>query len=177
MSDPSSIDQPPVDPDEYRSLIGLFATGVGIVTARYGDRRYAMTANSITSASTDPLLVLVSFMRESDTGKAVSRSGRFGLSVLETKYGRAVARHCASKHNQSESVDQLADLSTCEGPHGIPLINGALECLTCIVEQTHSVGDHDVAFGRATRVPECQGIGEPLIFYDSQFWQLDQPAR
>ena len=176
MSEPDSMSPPPVDPGEYRSLIGRFATGVGIVTAHHGERRYAMTANSITSASADPPLVLVSFMRESDTGDAVRRSGRFGVSILEAEQGRAIAGRCARKLDPQESGNQLSGISTHEGPDRVPLIAGALECMACVVDQIHTIGDHDVVIGRAVRVPESEAPGEPLVFYDGRFWRLDQQA-
>lgn len=170
-------DAKPVDPADYRKLIGLFATGVGIVTATHRGRRFAMTANSITSASSEPLLVLVSFMRDSDTGEAVHRSARFGLSVLGAEQGEVLARRCASKLDPGDQGDQLTGVPTYEGPGGIPLIAGALECLACAVEQTHAIGDHDVVIARAERVaaPEAPDA-EPLVFYDGGFWRLDRRA-
>lgn len=177
MSADRSGDARPVDPADYRRLIGLFATGVGIVTATHRGRRFAMTANSITSASTDPLLVLVSFMRDSDTGEAVHRSARFGLSVLEAQRGETVARKCARKLDPGDPGDQLTGIPTHEGPGGLPLIAGALECLVCTVEQTHAMGDHDVVIARAERVVEAEAPdAEPLVFYDGAFWRLERRA-
>ncbi len=160
-----------VDPRLYRELIGKFATGVGVVTALLSEGQYAMTANSITSVSLTPPLVLVSFMRDSDTGQAVRESGRFGLSILDSAGGREVARLCAGKLS-AEGDNQLAALPTQTGPHDLPLIEGAIECLVCSVEQIHTVGDHDVVIARTESVPAAQGSGEPLVFFDGSFWQL-----
>ncbi len=178
MSDADAAHQTadPIDPAAYRRMIGRFATGVAIVTAAQGDQRFAMTANSITSVSREPLLVLASFMRDSDTGAAVRRSGRFGLSILEAEGGRELASRCAGKLEPSEGTDQLTGVATCLGPDGVPLIDGALECLLCTVEQIHTIGDHDVAIGRGQRVPEAEGPGEPLVFYDGGFWRLGVPS-
>ena len=165
-----------VDPQAYREMIGRFATGVGIVTAEYAGQRFAMTANSITSVSTNPLLVLASFMRESETGAAVSRSGRFGLSILEAQAGRDIAKRCAGKLDPRRAEDQLTGIATYRGPDGIPLIEGALECMVCAVEQLHAIGDHDVVIGRASRVPEAEAKGEPLVFYDGRFWSLEESS-
>lgn len=54
----------PVDPDHYRKAIGRLATGVSIVTTRAGDIDHAMTVNSLTSVSLEPVLILVSVERE-----------------------------------------------------------------------------------------------------------------
>jgi flavin reductase (DIM6/NTAB) family NADH-FMN oxidoreductase RutF len=165
----------PVDPRLYRELIGNFATGVGVVTALLGEQQYAMTANSITSVSLAPPLVLVSFMRDSDTGRAVHKSGRFGLSILDSADGRDVARLCAGKLS-AEGDNQLDALPTHIGPHDLPLIDGAIECLVCSVEQIHTVGDHDVVIARTEPVPAAQGSGDPLVFFDASFWQLAREA-
>ena len=172
MSEPSGDAGGPVDPGSYRAAIGRFATGVTIVTATHRGRRLAMTANSITSISLEPRLVLASFMHESDTGAAVRSSGRFGLSVLEAELGRDIARRCAGKLDPQEGDDQLAGIATYTAPDGLALIDGALECLICSVEQIHTVGDHDVVIGRAERVPEAEAPGEPLVFYNGGFWRL-----
>ena len=162
-------------PVAYRALIGRFATGVGIVTAAHAGRRLAMTANSITSISLEPRLLLASFMHDSETGAAVRGSGRFGLSILEAERGRDIARRCAGKLDPQEGDDQLAEIATCTGPDGLALIEGALECLTCSVEQIHSVGDHDIVVARARRVPEAEAAGEPLVLYEGTFWRLGEP--
>ena len=162
--------------EAYREMIGRFATGVGVVTAAHAGQRFAMTANSITSVSVSPRLLLASFMRDSETGAAVRKSGRFGLSILEADTGPSVARRCAVKLDPHDGDDQLAGIATYVGPDGIPLIQGALECFVCAVEQLHSIGDHDVAIGRAVRVPEAEAVGEPLVFYEGSFWLLDESS-
>ena len=171
MSEPEELE--PVDPRLYRELIGKFATGVGVVTALHGERPYAMTANSITSVSLVPMLVLVSFMRDSDTGRAVHKSGRFGLSILDSADGREIARVCTGKLS-ADGDNQLAAIPTYTGPHDLRFIHGAIECLVCTVEQIHTIGDHDVVIARTEPVPAAQGTGDPLVFFDGSFWQLAQ---
>lgn len=52
-----------IDPREYRRTIGLFATGVTVITVRVGGVTHGMTANAVTSVSIDPLLTLVCIQR------------------------------------------------------------------------------------------------------------------
>ena len=73
---------------------------------------------------------------------------------------------------RKEGDDQLAGIATYTAPDGLALIDGALECLICSVEQIHTVGDHDVVIGRAERVPEAEAPGEPLVFYNGGLWRL-----
>src|SRR4051812_50037870 len=48
-----------VDPRTYRNTIGLFASGVTVITTRLGDVVHGMTANAVSSVSLDPTLLLV----------------------------------------------------------------------------------------------------------------------
>jgi flavin reductase (DIM6/NTAB) family NADH-FMN oxidoreductase RutF len=49
----------PVDPGRFRTAFGRFATGVSVVTCLVEGADHAMTANSLTSVSLDPPLILV----------------------------------------------------------------------------------------------------------------------
>ncbi|MFQ5426708.1 MAG: flavin reductase family protein, partial [Gaiellales bacterium] len=150
----------PLDGDLYRRAIGRFATGVTIVTALHEGRRLAMTANSLTSASIDPPLVLVCFMHDSETGAAVRASRRFALNVLDADRGPDLARRCAAKAEPGR--DQLADVRTRDGPFGMPLIEGALECLSCEVNLIRTVGDHDLVIAAGAHLEPAHDGTEPL---------------
>jgi flavin reductase (DIM6/NTAB) family NADH-FMN oxidoreductase RutF len=162
-----------IDPLEFRRAIGRFATGVTVITATHGGRRYAMTANSVTSASIDPPLVLVCFMHDSETGSAVRASGTFALNVLRAEGGRELARSCARKLAPGE--DQLAGVATTSGPGGLPLLDDALEQLACTVVQATVVGDHEVVLARAEPIAPVAADADPLVFYRGAFWRLATP--
>ena len=159
-----------VDPLAYRAAIGRFATGVAIVTALHGERRLAMTANSLTSVSVEPRRILVCFMHDSGTGRAVRETRSFALNILDATHGPELARRCARKAELDE--DQLADVPTSPGPRGLPLIDGCLEHLVCTVERTHVVGDHDVVIAAAKPAKQARTGSAPLVFYDGGFWHV-----
>ena len=160
----------PLDADLYRRAIGRFATGVTLITAVHDDRQLTMTANSLSSVSLDPPLVLVCFMHDSETGAAVRNTSRFALNVLDAEHGPGIAKRCAQKAAAGD--DQLSDVPTHPGPFGMPLIEGALECLSCEVETIHTIGDHDVAVAHTTHLEPPRLGSEPLIFYEGTFRAL-----
>lgn len=159
-----------LDSRAYRRTIGRFATGVSVLTAAHEGRRFAMTANSITSVSLDPPLVLACFMQDSDTGHAIAATGFFGLNVLEAGRGEQLARRFARKVEAGE--DQLAGVEVLDGPHGLPLLGDCLEHLVCKVDRVHVVGDHDVVVAHAESVDAPRVETQPLIWYAGGFWEL-----
>src|SRR6476660_1989022 len=70
---------------EFRDVVGAFATGVTVVTARFGESQAGMTLNSFTSVSLDPLLVLVSLAHGTRTLEKVGRCDRFAVNALHRR--------------------------------------------------------------------------------------------
>src|SRR3954452_4193425 len=68
--------------DEFREVISHFASGVTVVTALHDGRKYGMTASAVTSLSLEPPMLLVCMNKQSETGRAVAISKRFGVNIL-----------------------------------------------------------------------------------------------
>src|SRR3970282_2153247 len=68
--------------DEFRAVMGRFATGVTIITTRLGDELHGMTANAVTSLSLDPMLVLVCVDKNADTHDILKEAGVFAVNIL-----------------------------------------------------------------------------------------------
>jgi flavin reductase (DIM6/NTAB) family NADH-FMN oxidoreductase RutF len=142
----------------------MLAAGVTIVTAVHDGRRYGMTASALTSVSLEPPLLLVCFARDSDTGRAVRASGRFGVCVLDAARGREIAERCARKLTAGE--DQLAGLVLDEGGTGVPLLAGSLASFACRLERVVEAGERDVVVGEVERLSEAPAeAGEPLVWF------------
>ena len=73
---------PEIDPRAYRDTIGLFATGVTVVTARLGDTVHGMTANAVSSVSLDPTLLLVCVDRRARMHDLLQQAGAFVVNIL-----------------------------------------------------------------------------------------------
>src|SRR5690554_4150937 len=83
---PLSPEQAVISPLDLRRACGQFATGVTIVTVRDGDGLRGMTANSFTSVSLDPPLVLVSIDLRNRTHELVREQKRFAINVLAQEH-------------------------------------------------------------------------------------------
>jgi flavin reductase (DIM6/NTAB) family NADH-FMN oxidoreductase RutF len=158
----------PADPGGLRAIMGLFATGVGLVTTQAGTRIHGMTANSITSVSLDPLLVLVCVGKQARLVGFLRETGNFVVNLL-TRDQEAVARHFArSKRGEPP------ELSFAPWECG-PRLTGALGYLACRTEQTIEAGDHWIVVGRVVALAEGARDAEPLLFYAGQYRRL-RPA-
>ena len=98
-ADPLAPDAEPPDARaaDFRALIGRFATGVTVITSEHKGRRFATTANSLTSVSLQPLIILVCFAKNSETRRAVMESSKFGVSVLDAERGEALSRRLPAR--------------------------------------------------------------------------------
>ncbi len=150
------------DPQAFRRVIGHFASGVTIITARALEGPVGFTASSVASLSLDPLLVMVGVSEGSETLSAIRSTGAFGVNIL-TREQRGIAERFASPDRESRFVDlRLAGSST-----GSPLLRGSLAWLDCTLHAEVPAGDHVVAIGR---VQACQAFeGEPLLYYRGDF--------
>jgi flavin reductase (DIM6/NTAB) family NADH-FMN oxidoreductase RutF len=149
---------------EWRRLLGHWATGVSVVTSQGEDGPRGCTANSLTSLSLDPLLLLVCFELSANTLAAVRHSGRFCVNVLSAD-GEAVAREFATKRQDEKFARAPYTLI-----EGAPVLDGCSAWLVCAVEDELPGGDHAIVIGRPVRGASTEQ--EPLIFFRGGYWEL-----
>lgn len=157
-----------VDPLEYRRIIGGFATGVTVVTASYEGEKFGMTANSVTSLSLEPCLLLVCFIRGSQTLVAIKEAGWFGVNILhadQEDLSNTFARTTGTFEEVAHSTD----------PHGVPILDGTLGHMICRVESTTGGGDHEIVVGEVVdEAPSSRAAADdsPLLFYRGRYRQM-----
>ncbi|HXT36473.1 MAG TPA: flavin reductase family protein, partial [Chloroflexota bacterium] len=93
----------PVDPLEFRQTMGLFATGVTVITVRDGDAIHGMTANAVTSVSLDPLLVLVCVDSRAHMRNRIAQAGRFAITMLREEQ-RDISRQFSGRSREHTDV-------------------------------------------------------------------------
>ena len=71
------------DAASFREVLGHFATGITVITAMDGDEPVGLAANSFTSVSLDPPLVLFCAAKSSSTWPRIQRAGHFTVNVLD----------------------------------------------------------------------------------------------
>jgi len=160
-----------MDGADYRRLMGFWATGVSVVTARGGDGPAGATANALTSLSLEPPRALVCFDVSSRTLHAVRESERFAVNVLAAGQ-EDVSRLFATKATQEEKFASVA----CREEHGAPVIEGSLAWFVCTLESELKQGDHVVAFGRVLAGGHDEDA-EPLLYYRSSYLGLEKERQ
>ncbi len=159
---------PTFDPRALRRAWGQFATGVTVVTVRHGDGARGMTANSFTSISLDPPLVMVSVAHRARTHSLIEASGRFAVSVLSVAH-QAWADRFAGR--QGERQSDFSDVPHRLTPDGLPLIDGALAHFVCRVVAVYPAGDHSIFLAEVDQFETHPGP-DPLVFFGGLYRTL-----
>lgn len=159
----------PLTSDSFRTATGLYATGVAVVTATADGVDHAMTTNSFTSLSLEPLLVLFCVERDSRFHEAIVATDSFSVSVLPST-AEAAARWFAERGRPL--ADQFARVAHVRGDQGSPLITGALCWIECTISSIVTAGDHDIVIGAVQRLLVAQSDDEPLLFWKGRFRAL-----
>jgi len=155
----------PADPKALRRALGAFATGVTVVTAHAGDAPpVGFTANSFTSVSLDPPLLLVCLAHTSASYDYFCRADHFAVNVLDAQQEDIAMRFA------TRGADKFGETSWAPGLHGAPLIDGSLAQFECAMEQRLEAGDHDILMGRV--LGYVHGDGKPLLYLSGNFLAL-----
>ena len=145
-------------PLELRRALGRFATGVTVVTAQGPDGHpLGLTANSFTSVSMEPPLVLWCLSGKSHNLQAFLEAPSFAINVLAADQNDLCRQFADPK-----VPDRFAQVDWWPGVNGDPLLADALVRLECERWATHEAGDHVIFIGRIMALAS-QG-GEPLVF-------------
>ena len=149
---------------EFRTALGMFATGVTIVTARSATGEpVGLTANSFNSVSLDPPLVLWSLARSAASMPAFSAGSHYAINILSADQ-QALAQRFATK-----GVDRFADLAFVDGAGGAPLLSGAAAWFECFNRSRYDEGDHVIIVGEVERCSHRTGAS-PLLFHGGKFF-------
>ena len=156
---------------EYRATVGLFTTGVAVMTAHAVGLEHGMTLNSFTSVSLDPLLVLVCVERDALMHKVLEETGSFAISVLGGDQ-EPIARYFADS-SRPPGAAQFDGLGYRTGAAtNAPLLDDALAWLECEVERAYDGGDHSVFLARVMTV-ERGRVREPLLYFGGTYRRLN----
>ncbi len=157
-----------MDADDYRKIMGNFATGVTVVTTSVDGRFHGFTANAVTSVSLDPLLFLVCVDKKANAHGELSRAKHFGVSMLAT-HQKDVSSTFAETGLPEEG--SLRGIDYRIGSTGVPLVRDCIACLECEVTELLEGGDHTIVIGRV--VAGCvDSDAAPLLFFRGRYRQM-----
>ncbi|WP_299352702.1 flavin reductase family protein [uncultured Shimia sp.] len=145
---------------DFRDALGCFATGVTVVTAPGDPSGIGMTANSFSSISLTPPLVLWSPSKHSLRYPFFAKAERFAIHVMRSDQ-KDLALDFARRGDAFDRVDHEI------GKNGLPLINDCLARFECRTSALHDGGDHVIIVGHVEQV--LLNEGTPLVFAQSGY--------
>ena len=148
------------DARALRDALGQFATGVTVVTIMGPDGPMGFTANSFSSLSLDPALVLWSLARSSQRFQPYAAAESFAIHILSRAQSDLPARFSRG----GAGFDGLDWQANAEG---VPVLPGALARFDCRQHATHDGGDHLIIVGKVLRL--AREDGSPLVFAQGRF--------
>lgn len=147
---------------DFRGALGQFATGVTVVTTLGTDgRKVGMTANSFTSVSMEPPLVLWCPSKRAPSLADFEDATHFAINIL------ASDQHVLSRQFATPATDKFAGAETTEGIAGIPLLDGAVATFQCRTVSRHDAGDHVIYVGEVEKYENTGGA--PLVFHSGKY--------
>jgi 3-hydroxy-9,10-secoandrosta-1,3,5(10)-triene-9,17-dione monooxygenase reductase component len=153
------------DAAEFRQVLGQFATGVTIITAMDDDEPAGVAANSFTSVSLDPPLVLFCVARSSSTWPRIERARKFAVNILG-EHQEEVCRLFATK-----GADRFGQIEWHPGVGGSPVLDDCIAYLDCEFWAEYDGGDHIIVVGRVLDLGIEHGM-KPLVFYQGQYGRV-----
>lgn len=156
-----------IDPDEFRSVLGRFATGITVVTARdTASVDHGLTVNSFTSLSLAPPLILVCIDREASLHPAMNACSHFVINILASNQ-EALARRFAAPE-----TDRFEGVGFTRGTCGAPILDDVLAHLECRAAWSIPAGDHTIFIGEVDHAETRSAA--PLLYYRGGYAQIER---
>ncbi|WP_328335472.1 MULTISPECIES: flavin reductase family protein [unclassified Streptomyces] len=153
----------PVDPGEFRRVLGHFASGVTVITAQDDEGPAGFACQSFASLSLEPPLVVFMVARTSTTWPRIAQAGSFCVNILGADQDGLCRAFAVS------GADKFAGVSHEPAPAtGAPLLTGVPAWIDCRIHAVHTGGDHLIVVGRVETLGGA-AEGEPLLFHRGAF--------
>jgi len=146
---------------DLRECLGRFATGVTVVTCRGSEGPCGITANSFSSVSLEPPLVLWNIAKVSNSLQAYLDAKYFAINVLAAGQQELSSHFAQSDHTVFNGIDY--DTSD----RGVPLLPDSVARFECRTHQVHDCGDHYIIVGEVESYRSDER--EPLLFYNGRY--------
>lgn len=154
------------DARTFRDALGCFATGVTVVTAIDPDGvPIGLTANSFTSVSLDPPLLLVCIANSSGSAAILRGADHFAVNVLQ------IGQQPTSNRFAGKGEDRFAATPWEIGEFGTPVLVGSLGSFECVRDAVHEGGDHFILVGRVLKAI-FEPRRDPLLYFRGKYRKL-----
>ena len=147
---------------EYRKTLGKFVTGVTIITTceKDGTPR-GFTANSFTSVSLEPPLILICIGDFNEGLELFKNSEYFAVNILNE------AQVDISNLFSQPVKNKFEEIKWSNSKFGVPIIKGALAWLECKNFDQKRSGDHLILIGNVKNFHNEGGY--PLAYYNGNY--------
>ncbi|MGW1029037.1 flavin reductase family protein [Streptomyces sp. NPDC002577] len=153
---------PVVDSAEFRRVLGHFCSGVTVITSIDDGAPVGFACQSFQSLSLEPALVAFSAGRMSTTWPRIQASGRFCVNILGAEQEQLCHGFAVS------GGDKFNGVGWRPSPSGMPLLDGSLAWIDCVIDVVHEGGDHQIVVGRVEAL-DAPREGRPLLFFRGGF--------
>jgi flavin reductase (DIM6/NTAB) family NADH-FMN oxidoreductase RutF len=150
----------------FRDVLGLFPTGVAIVTARgSGEELHGITISSFNAVSLNPPLVLFSLARKLYSLQEFLTADAFAINFLQEDQQELSLRFSKALTNKWENISHRP------GVTGGLVLLPAVAVLECSPYAQYDGGDHVILVGRVNHI-EYEECSSPLVFYRGRYHKL-----
>ena len=161
QSTPATIERM-IDPREFRTTLGHFATGVTVVTMLHGEKVNGITVNAFMSVSLKPPLVAIAIDKRANAHQTLLESERFGVSILRED------QELLSNYFAGYPTDVVPEFIEADG---MPLVAGALGQIVARITAQHEAGDHTIFIGHVEHL--AYAAGRPLLYHRGSYIRAD----
>jgi flavin reductase (DIM6/NTAB) family NADH-FMN oxidoreductase RutF len=155
-----------VTPDEFRSVLGRFPSGVTVVTTKAPDGSdEGMTVSAFCSVSLDPPLVLICIEKTASAHEALTTARGFVVNVLSATQEQIARRFSIV------DIDRFEGVGYSRSPNGLAVLDDVLGVIECGTSAMHEAGDHTIIVGEVEAARAQNGT--PLLYYRGGYAQLE----
>jgi flavin reductase (DIM6/NTAB) family NADH-FMN oxidoreductase RutF len=155
-----------IDPRTFRQTVGQFVTGVTVIAMEVDGSIRALTANSFTSLSLNPPLVLFCLGKGTKAGQLIHEVTEFSVNILSQDQ-QALSSYFAGAW-RAESPPQFSFTRS----EGGPRLDGSVAALGCHVDAVHEGGDHWIVVGQVISIHRSELPRAPLVFFGGRYSSL-----
>ncbi|MGH2581946.1 MAG: flavin reductase family protein [Anaerolineales bacterium] len=169
LSAAAAIQNP--DPDNLRDALRFWATGVVIISVEHEGKNHGMTANSFTSLSLNPPLVLVSLEKVTRTHDLVKNAKKFAVTIL-AREDREISDRFAGRDARGDA-DRFTGVDNFQLESGNPILKKGLAFFDCRVVAAYSAGTHTLFVGQVLSCSHANDqSNEPLVYFNRNYRRL-----
>jgi len=147
--------------DIFKKICGNYVTGVTVITSKIDEKDFGFTANSFTSVSLDPMLILFCIQKDAKSNEALIEKNKFVVSILSENQQKICFRFSDPKLNQMERFENI---ETLKSKNSIKIISGSIAWIECIVKKKIEAGDHFIFLGEVLD-GKIKSNNKPLVYH------------